>query len=201
MRKVIGDVFQCKVYDGYSGVEACGLISENKQGELFFSLDSGIMEVLDSEGKDVDFGGAGEVVATGLLNYDQPLIRYRIGDTVKLSANQQTRNGCQMLKIDEIEGRVEDVIIGSDGRKMVRFHGIFIDIPSIIMAQVIQNTLQNIQIKLVVDANYAKTSEQLIIERMESQLGAIQVDFLYVEAIERTKAGKSKAVISNLQNE
>lgn len=201
MRAVIEKVFQCSVFDAYSGMEACGLISENKYGELLFSPDSGIMEVLDNMGTAVNYGQSGEVVATGFLNYDQPLIRYRIGDCVKLSENQNILSGSEMLKIDEIEGRTEDVIVGRDGQKMVRFHGIFVGIQAIIMAQVIQNSLQHILIKLVVDSDFTKNNEQLIVQRIQSQLGEVNVDFLYVQEIEKTKAGKYKAVISNVDNE
>jgi phenylacetate-CoA ligase len=200
MRTVIEKVFQCRVYDAYSGVEACGLISEDIHGELLHSADSGIMEVVDRHGNQVAFGASGEVVATGFLNYDQPLIRYRIGDRVKLSENQQTKSGMELLKVDEIEGRVEDVVIGLQGQKMVRFHGIFVGIPSIIMAQVIQNSLERMTLKLVVDNSYTNTQEAVMIQRIQSQLGAVKVDFEYVEEIEKTKNGKFKAVISNLVN-
>ncbi|WP_372795644.1 phenylacetate--CoA ligase family protein [Lutibacter sp.] len=200
MRTIIENTFQCKVFDAYSGVEACGLISENKKGELLFSPDSGIMEVLDSNGKNLNYGKSGEVVATGFLNYDQPLIRYRIGDSVKLSENQKTFSGSKMLKIDEIEGRIEDVIIGSKGQKMVRFHGIFVGIPSIIMAQVIQKTLNQIEIKLVVENSYETNFEKVMIDRIKSQLGEVLINFSYVNEIEKTTNGKYKAVISNLKN-
>ena len=76
-------------------------------------------------------GETGEVYSTGLLNFDQPLIRYRIGDMVKLAENQQTLCGRNMPVIEEIVGRVEDTVIGRDGREMVRFHGIFINLPSV----------------------------------------------------------------------
>lgn len=201
MRTIIENTFKCKVFDGYSGVEACGLISENNKGELLFSPDSGIMEVVNNIGNYVNFGESGEVVATGFLNYDQPLIRYRIGDSVKLSENQETFSGSKMLKIDEIEGRTEDVIIGSNGQKMVRFHGIFVGIPSIIMAQVIQQTLNQIEIKLVVEKSYETNSEMVMINRIKSQLGEVQINFRYVKEIEKTINGKYKAVISNLKNE
>ena len=75
MRESIERAFLCKVYDGYSGVEACGLISENKSGELLFSPDTGILEVIDNDGNQVLNGESGEVISTGLLNYDQPLIK------------------------------------------------------------------------------------------------------------------------------
>ena len=199
MRMLIEKVFKCKVYDAYSGMEACGLISENADGELLFSPDSGVMEVIDSEGNQVEYGETGEVVATGFLNYDQPLIRYRIGDSVKLSKNQKTQSGHEMLKIDAIEGRTEDIIVSCDGRKMVRFHSVFIEIKSIVMAQIIQNSLERLIVKLVVDNSYQKMkSEKLMQYRIKSQLGDVVIDFLYVDTIEKTASGKYKAVISTI---
>ncbi len=44
----------------------------------------------------------GEIYSTGFLNYDQPLIRYRIGDRVKLAFDQITMCGRSMMVIDEI---------------------------------------------------------------------------------------------------
>jgi phenylacetate-CoA ligase len=201
MRKTIEEAFQCKVYDGYSGVEACGLISENQYGELLFSPDTGIMEILNNEGKDVAFGEVGEVVATGFLNYDQPLIRYRIGDRVKLSKNQMTKSGLEIPIIEEIEGRLEDVIIGEDGRKMVRFHSLFIDLKRLKLAQVIQHKIDKIEIKLITDSNFDIDIEKIITKRIKSQLGEINIYFTYVKNLPRTKNGKIKAVISKIKNE
>jgi len=194
MRRTISTVFDCHVFDAYSGVEACGLISENDKGELLFSPDTGIMEVVDAKGNQVANGEIGEVIATGLLNFDQPLIRYRIGDCVKLSTSQNS----SMMRIDEIEGRVEDVIIGKNGQKMVRFQGIFVDIEYIKVAQVIQESLDEILINLVVDDGFDKKNEGLIIERLQSQLGNINVEFNYLSEIPKNESGKFKAVISKL---
>ena len=105
-----------------------------------------------------------------------------------------------MLKIAEIEGRVEDVITGLDGQKMVRFHGVFVGIESIIMAQVVQDSLENLTVKLVVEESYASSNEGVIKKRIQSQLGAVSVNFVYVDEIQKTQAGKFKAVISNLEN-
>jgi phenylacetate-coenzyme A ligase PaaK-like adenylate-forming protein len=197
MREIFSRVYQCKTFDSYSAVEACGLISENKFGEKLFSPDSGIMEVVDNVSKPVSNGETGEIIATGLLNFDQPLIRYRIGDSVKISQNQKSR--LNMLKIDEIEGRVEDVIIGKQGQKMVRFHGLFVDIPFLKLAQVIQHTTDNIEIKLVVTSNFSKKEENIIYDRMTSQLGQVNIQFDYVSEILNNKNGKYQAVISKIK--
>ena len=201
MRLEIENAFQCKAYDGYSGVEACGLISENDDGKLLFSPDSGIMELVDENGNYVKNGEPGEVIATGFLNYDQPLIRYRIGDTVSLYENQDTNSNCHMPIVKEINGRVEDVLVGVKGQKMVRFHGIFVDIPSIKMAQIVQHRINLIEIKLVTNSCYHKKHEKVMIDRIQSQLGKINVKFTYINEIERTKNGKFRAVISMLHEE
>ncbi|MDX1828171.1 MAG: hypothetical protein R3342_01375 [Lutibacter sp.] len=201
MRETIELAFKCKVFDAYSGIEACGLISENEFGELLFSPDSGILEVINKKGESSKLGEVGEVISTGFLNYDQPLIRYRIGDQVILEKNQKTKSGVNFPKIKEIYGRNEDVIVGNDGREMVRFHGVFINIDGLIMAQVLQISYTQIVIKLVVDSTYNINSEKQIITRIKSQLSGINVTIKYVEALENTKNGKYKAVISKLKNE
>ena len=199
MRLSIERAFLCKVYDGYSGVEACGLISENKSGELLFSPDTGILEVLDNDGKQVLNGESGEVISTGLLNYDQPLIRYRIGDRVTLAVSQSSKSISGFPIIKEIDGRIEDVIIGVDGRKMVRFHSIFINVNGLQAAQVIQHKLDFLEINLVVNNSYSKESEKTIFKRLESQLGKIKVKYSYLNSLPLTKGGKIKAVVSKLK--
>ncbi len=199
MRATIEKAYQCKVFDAYSGVEACGLISENGDGELLFSPDTGIMELVDTKGDAVENGEVGEVIATGLLNFDQPLIRYRIGDRVRMHKNQQTKSGIEMPVVAEIEGRIEDVIIAKDGSKMVRFHSIFVGIPNLLTGQVIQNSLDAILVNLVVEKGFDKQHEYIITSRLKSQLGEIQVSFEYLEEIPKNKNGKFQAVISHIK--
>lgn len=199
MRIAIEKAYQCKVYDAYSGVEACGLISENTGGELLFSPDTGIMEVVDEQGQSVENGEVGEVIATGLLNFDQPLIRYRIGDRVRMSKNQKSISKIEMPVVAEIEGRIEDIIIAKNGSKMVRFHGVFIDIPNVVVGQIIQLSLNKIQINLVVTTEFDVKNENIMSARLKSQLGDVQVSFDYLEEIPKNNNGKFQAVISHVK--
>lgn len=199
MRDTMERVYNCKVFDAYSGVESCGLISENKHGEFLFSPDTGIMEVVDENGEDVAYGETGEVIATGFLNYEQPLIRYRIGDRVKLSKDQKTKSGLQMPKIEEIEGRMEDVITARDGRKMVRFHGLFVDIPRLMVAQLVQNSIDEYVINIVVEKGFSENEEKKMKNRLCSQVGEVSITFNYLKEIPRNKNGKFRAVISNMK--
>ncbi len=80
MRETFKRVYQCKTFDSWSGVEACALVSECEQGSLHVSPDVGIIELLNEKNEPCLPGEPGRVVCTGFLNYDQPLIRYEIGD-------------------------------------------------------------------------------------------------------------------------
>jgi phenylacetate-CoA ligase len=198
MRTVFQEVFQCKTYDSWSGVEACALVSECEHGSLHISEDVGLLEILDENGNEVSEGETGEVVCTGFLNYDQPLIRYRIGDRMTKGKGSCTC-GRNMPIIKDIDGRMEDVIKGVDGRQMVRFHGLFIGIPSIESAQVIQHTINRIEIKIQNEIALTIPEIELIKTRLESQLGTMTVDVNQHQKIEQTTNGKFKAVISMIK--
>ncbi|WP_347175231.1 phenylacetate--CoA ligase family protein [Polaribacter uvawellassae] len=198
MRETFQKAYNCKTFDAYSGVEACGLISENLDGDFLLSPDTGIMELIDKNGNQVNFGEEGEIISTGLLNFDQPLIRYRIGDKAKLSKNQQTKSGLEMPKFDEISGRVEDTVTTKDGKKIVRFHSLFIDIDGLLAAQVIQEKIDCFRINLITTSSFNKKDETEIEKKIKNQLGNIQLIFEYLDQIPKNKNGKFQAVISKI---
>lgn len=200
MRDLFMRVYGCKSYDGWSGVENCALVSESEHGQLLVSPDVGILELLDENHRPVAAGETGEVVCTGFLNYDQPLIRYRIGDYMTWSNNQQTYCGRSMPVIQDIEGRIEDTVIGPDGREMVRFHGIFINLKTVVEAQLIQHDLYHYTINCVTAGKLNEDDRDLMKQRMYSQLGNdIKIDFVELGQIPRGANGKFKAVISHVK--
>ena len=198
MRKVLEEVYRCKVFDSWSGMEYCGLISECEHGSLHISPDAGIIEVLDDNLQPTPIGEIGTVYCTGFLNYDQPLIRYKIGDQIVLS-NKQCACGRQMPVVEEIVGRIEDVVYGKDGREMVRFHGIFVGLKTVKLAQVIQHSLETITKKIVPDNQLAVEEKKIIVARVQSQLGDVEVVIEEVDDIPKTNNGKIKAVISTVK--
>jgi len=197
MRAILAEVYQCKVYDAWSGVEWCGLISENEHGQLLLSPDSAVIEIIRPDGSYAQPGEEGELVCTGFLNYDQPLIRYKIGDMVRLASDQTNKCGRNFPVIDEIIGRVEDVVIGKDGRQMVRFHGIFVGLQNVIKAQVVQLSLDAFEIN-VETTGLSTIEKETIFKRMESQLGEIKLVINELPEIPLSANGKFKAVISRI---
>lgn len=199
MRDTFQRVYGCRSFDSYNGVEATCLVSECEHGRLHISPDVGIIEILNEKGEPCGPGETGEVVTTGLLNFNQPLIRYRMGDLMRFSIDQTCPCGRQMPVVDEIVGRLEDTVVGADGREMVRFHSIFYNIPSIVEGQVIQNTLKDFEIKLVLSKPLTKKDKDIISDRMESQLGKINLKIKTVDSIPRNANGKFVAVVSHVR--
>jgi len=199
MRDTFMQVYGCKTYDGWSGVENCGLISESEFGQLLISPDVGIIEVLDKDGKQVGSGESGEVVCTGFLNYDQPLIRYKIGDCISLASEQKNRCGRSMPVVQEIVGRIEDIVIGQDGREMVRFHGVFINLSSVVEAQLVQQEVDDFIVNVVPSDKLSEQDKLTITKRLESQMGSVRVTFNEMSSIPKGANGKFKAVISNVK--
>ncbi len=195
MRQLLQRVYNCEVFDGYSGVEGCCLASECEHHHMHLSPDVGIVELIGSDGRPTPPGEMGEIVATGLLNFDQPLIRYRTGDYAVLSP-KPCLCGRQMPVLEELVGRLEDTVVGQDGREIVRLQGIFLDLPHVREGQIIQKTLTHFQIRLVVNASFSVDEERIIYQRFVERLGQITLEFQIVDFIERTERGKFRAVIS-----
>jgi phenylacetate-CoA ligase len=174
------------------------LATECERGTLHVSPDFGIIEIVDDAGAPVSPGQEGRVLCTGLLNDAQPLVRYDIGDRAVWSEKPCSCGRAQLPAIDEIVGRIEDVVKGPDGREMVRFHGIFIDLPHVDEGQVIQEAIDLIRVKLVARPGYGADDENLIRKRFQERLGNVQVHIERVSELPRTDRGKFRAVISRL---
>jgi len=81
---------------------------------------------------------------------------------------------------------------------MVRFHGLFIDLPKVVEGQVIQETLDQFTIRVVALDGFGDKEAQVIRNRLLERLGNVKVNLERVPAIPRTERGKFRAVISKL---
>lgn len=201
MKRVIQQAFRARAYEEYGAVENCVLATECEHGSLHVSPDFGVLELVDREGKPVPPGVEGRVVCTSLLNEAQPLIRYEVGDVGIWSGKPCPCGRNHLPVLQEIVGRLEDVVVGADGRELVRFHGIFIDLPHVLEGQVIQETLTRFRVKVVPQSQFGAEDERLIRQRFVQRLGPVDVEIEAVAAIPRTERGKFRAVICNLPPE
>jgi phenylacetate-CoA ligase len=195
-RDAIRGAFGCPAFEEYSSVENVVFATECERGSLHVSPDVGVVEILRDDGTPTDPGEVGEVVATGLLRTWQPFIRFRIGDRAAWS-DRPCPCGRELPVLAEVSGRVEDVLTGPDGRQLVRFHGVFIGLPSVVEGQVVQESPTRFVVRVVPTDAFSPDDRHQIVERMHQRLGeGAEVSVVEVTAIERTKAGKFPAVVS-----
>ena len=200
MRQVMERAYGCRVWEEYSTVENSLFVSECVEGRLHSSPDIAIVEILRPDGTACGPGEPGEVVTTCLIRRFQPFIRYRLGD-VAVWDSDSCPCGRQMPVMKEVCGRVEDVVIGPDGRQMVRFHGIFVDLPAVREGQIIQEELDRIRARVVPAESYGDDIAGEIAKRIRQRLGSqVKVEVETVESIPRTPSGKFQAVLSLLRD-
>ncbi len=198
MRQVMEAAYGCPVFEEYSTVENVLFASACEAGRLHVSPDIGVVEILRPDGSPCDAGEVGEVVATSLMHYSQPFVRFRLGDLAAWDG-EPCPCGRAMPVIKEVVGRIEDVVTGPDGRQLVRFHGIFVNQPHVREGQIIQEALTRIRVKIVPTPEFNESDVADIVARVQQRLSAaVEVIVEPVNDIPRTKAGKFKAVISLL---
>ena len=197
-REAIGKTFGAQVYDTYSSAELTAFASECEHGTMHLSPDFGIVEVL-SEGEPTPHGQIGELIATGLINWDMPLIRYETGDRVALGENK-CPCGRQLPVLQEISGRINDLIVTPDGRRVyLNMTAIGKWANRIFEFQVIQDRIDHLFLRVVPAEGYTQQDGIYVRDRIQQRLGDIvAVELLEVSSIPRGPAGKFQAIVSNV---
>ena len=198
-RDVISAAFQCPVRETYGMAEIVAAAGECEAGQMHLWPETGIVEVLDESGDPVEAGITGDLVCTGLLNADMPLVRYRIGDRGALSPSTAVCTCKRTLpRLASIEGRIDDVVYTTDGRPVGRLDPVFKGGLPIREAQIVQETLNRLRVVYVPGPDFEPSALDSISARLRARLGPIQVVFESTTAIPRTSSGKFKAVVSEL---
>jgi len=184
-RDLIEKQFNTKIYDRYGNAErTISLVQYSHLGPYsvpkLYSLN--------------EFDYPDQIVTTNLINPQFPLIRYAVDDAVEMDLN---------LDIIRIAGRIDDRIQTPDGRIIgsAALSLIFKKVPKILISQIIQDSLDEIIVRLVVNDSFGKQDAEVLQKAMRDRLGgAINVKYEYVtqEAIIKTARNKYKLVISSL---
>jgi phenylacetate-CoA ligase len=201
-RATISRVFGCRVANGYGGRDAGFIAHECPHGGMHLTAEDIVVELVDSAGRPVPNGQAGEIVVTHLATRDFPFIRYKTGDVAVMDDRRcACGRGLPMLK--EIQGRTTDFVVAADGTVMHGLALIYIlrDLPGMQAFKVTQHTLTRCQVDLVVDPSFDKALQLPgIVSGFHKRLGAqVQVDVSFVERILPEKSGKFRYIVSHVQ--
>jgi len=194
-REVIRRAFGCATFNQYGCGEMAVFAADCPRGGLHLSPDYGIMEVLDESGEPAPLGQPGTLVCTGLANRSQPFIRYRLGDIGALS-ERACSCGSALPLLASIEGRTDAVLKTRNGRLVGRLDPVYKGVEGVNEAQIVQEDWDRFLIRVVPGRDYRPSDGERIRSNLMERLGSeCNVRVEKVDAIERTSAGKFRAVV------
>lgn len=120
VRARIHQVLGVRVLDQWGmndgGMHAC----ESEPGHgLHLSFHRGLLEIIDDAGQQIrEPGRPGRAIASSLLNWAMPLIRYETGDVVHWRKERapSVAQRCNWPTLGPIDGRAGDVLVSASGR-------------------------------------------------------------------------------------
>ncbi len=201
-RRIIEDAFGCRVFDKYGSREFSGIAYECDQHDGHHVVSEGyIVEVL-REGRPAAPGELGEVVVTDLNNFCMPFVRYRIGDLAEAMADTPCACGRSAPRIGNIEGRVQSIIQGVDGRYLpgTFFSHYFKDLSHAIKRyQVLQEERGAIRLRLVRGGRYSREVLNDVLATLRRHLGQqMRIEVELVEDVALVRTGKRITSMSKL---
>jgi phenylacetate-CoA ligase len=202
-REIIEQAFGCRVFDKYGSREFSGIAYECEHHTGHHVVAEGYIVEILRDGRPAAPGETGEVVITDLNNYCMPFIRYRIGDLAQaLDDRVLCPCGRGLPRIGDIDGRVQSIIQGADGRYL----------PGTFFAhylkefdhafrhyQVVQEQPRSMTFKVVKGARYSDDVLAEVLATFRRHLGEeMVIDVQFVEAVAMVRTGKRLASISKL---
>jgi phenylacetate-CoA ligase len=193
-RAVIAAAFGCPVRDTYGLAELVVGAAECEAGTLHLWPEVGEVECLGG-----DDDQPGDLVATGLLNEAMALVRYRTGDRVAGPVRwAPCACGRGLPSLPRVEGRDDDVVVTTDGRRLGRLDPVFkADLP-LVEAQIVQEAPDRLRLRVVPARPLTDADRRDLIRRVRDHVGTMDVVVEELDAIERDAAGKFRAVISSI---
>ena len=144
-------------------------------------------------------GETGRMVVTDLHNFVTPLIRYEVGDYAEVGGPCSCGRGLPVL--NRILGRVRNMATLPSGEQIwPRYHGSRLTkIAPVRQVQVIQRSVDEIQVNLVVARPLTAAEEDKLRETINEGLGhPFALSFVYVDEIPRAASGKYEEFMSEV---
>ena len=195
LRRRLVETFSADVCDVYGNTEFKEVAWQCRSGRYHINFESTWVETVDEA--DDQFG---TVLLTTLVNRAMPLIRYQVGDRVRIGTDECDcgRSGPWLAAVS---GREIDMLFLADGRKLSPYlltSLIELD-PGIRRYQIVQESPSDLRVRYISPAEGAVNEMQL--ERsLTGVLGnSMQIRFERVANLPRTARGKQKVFIRSFE--
>jgi phenylacetate-CoA ligase len=200
VRREIEDVFNVKIFDAYS-CEGGAVFAECPTHEYYHPAEEyAISEFIEDNFTRSDKDKPVRHITTDLQNYASPFIRYDTQDYVVLGDKKQCTCGRHLLNVKKIKGRDSDILVTPLGKYLIveNFVAYFEWIAAVDQIQVIQEEMNRIVIKMIVNDHFDKSVLQAIQNYWDDYIGSdVAVILQVVDEIMLTSTGKRRTVIRN----
>lgn len=200
-RKLMEEVFQCKLFDTYGCGDGMGGATEcDAHGEFHVCEECSIMQIVDKNGKEVHDGEEGEIVLTALYNYGFPFIRYAPGD-MAVKSERVCACGRETKMIRVLNGRSSDNFKLANGKILNGLSLPFEELTEeVAQFQVVQVATDKVELLIVPKIHdLAPKREEALRKLLEYHCGeGISVEVKVVNEIEVPYSGKRRYVISKI---
>jgi phenylacetate-CoA ligase len=204
VRRQLTDGFGVPVFNEYSAFELMHIAYDCPEGHLHVAEDRVHVEIVDADGSPVPDGTEGHVVVTGWRERAMPLLRYWLGDRATRHAGR-CACGRTFARLELTKGRADDYVVLPDGERIYAgtFIGMAINTPGVAECMVRQDPTGAITVWLVPDRRAGRGFDDLAREARawlhDSAGRPFDLDVRRAEALELTKGGKGRFVVSEFQ--
>ncbi len=202
-RSRIESVFKSRVFDTYGCTEGFVIAGQCEEGNYHILSPHIKLELVNSEGREVEPGELGYVVVTRLDGYSMPLIRYYLGDlAIKEDPAIRCLCGRSLPMLKQIIGRDTDIVKTRSGKMLIVhfFTGILEHFPSIRQFRIVQYSLDEIVLEYIPESHiFTHDVLDAIHNVIQSKAQEdLKINFKEVEVIEPTASGKPQIIKSML---
>jgi phenylacetate-CoA ligase len=192
-RQVIERVFMCPVRNQYASSDGAPWIMECGEGRLHVDVTSGVFEVIGPDGLP---SNSGETLVTSFYMKETPLIRYRIGDRIRLSDEQRCPCGWDTPLAASIEGRTTEFLeVPGRGRIHAIQIGDCVKHLHWIIAFRCGMRDDRLHVEMVADQKrFEKEDLTTFLANIRERIGDIEVEIEYLEELPRLPSGKHSVI-------
>lgn len=210
-RRRVKSVWGDEPFNQYGATETADIAAEYKVcRRMHVFEDLLLLEVVDQQYRPVPRGEFGaKLLVTSLFSRTQPLIRYEMNDSVRLSAEPCSKCGLPFTFIEGIQGRVEDALSmqGAKGGSILIQPLVFnrvMDILPVSGWQVIQETDSSLTVLLSGARNGIRDDAVSDAIRKELALEGVVIPLIRVQRVNeipKNASGKAPLIKSNIHQD
>ena len=201
LRSEIATGFGVPVVDVYSSHEVGIIAVQCPESGLYHAMSENlVIEIVDTEGRPCAPGEAGRVAITDLHNYATPILRYEIGDWAE--SGEPCKCGRGLPTIRRILGRERNLVLMPDGSRRYPLVGFarFREVAPVVQYQVVQHAVEDLEMRLVVEAPLDADQESDLAEIVREALGfSFALRFTYFpDRIPPARSGKFEEFVCRI---